>query len=78
MPVAAKAPSGRSLELWYIGDDKTPRAMGLVDKEPATMAMPADATPSGATLAVSVEPPGGSTTGGPTGPVVYSGQLIRE
>ena len=32
----------------------------------------------GATLAVSVEPPGGSPTGAPTGPVVYSGKLVSE
>ena len=32
----------------------------------------------GATLAVSVEPKGGSPTGAPTGPVVYSGRLVRE
>lgn len=77
LPVAAQAPPDRSLELWYIGDDKTPRAMGLVDKQPSTLAMPAGAQP-GATFAVSVEPPGGSKTGGPTGPVVYSGQLVKE
>jgi anti-sigma-K factor RskA len=28
-----------------------------------------------AALAVSVEPPGGSPTGAPTGPVVYAGKL---
>ena len=31
MPVAAEAPAGRSLELWYIGDDKAPKPMGLVE-----------------------------------------------
>lgn len=77
VPVSAETPPDRSLELWYIGDDKTPRAMGLLDKGPSTMAMP-DGTRAGATFAVSVEPPGGSTTGGPTGPVVYSGQLVKE
>ena len=77
VPVAAQTPPDRSLELWYIGDDKTPRAVGLLDKGPSTMAMP-DGTRAGATFAVSVEPPGGSTTGGPTGPVVYSGQLVKE
>lgn len=30
----------------------------------------------GAALAVSVEPPGGSPTGQPTGPVTYQGKLI--
>jgi anti-sigma-K factor RskA len=28
-------------------------------------------------LAVSVEPPGGSPTGAPTGPVVYTGRVER-
>ena len=78
MPVAAEAPAGRSLELWYIGDDKPPRPMGLVDKSPATMPIPTGAAGAGATFAISVEPPGGSTTGAPTGPVVYSGKLIKE
>ena len=78
MPVAAETPKGRSLELWYIGDDKPPRPMGLVDTSPATMAIPTGATGAGATFAISVEPPGGSTTGAPTGPVVYSGKLIKE
>jgi anti-sigma-K factor RskA len=32
---------------------------------------------SGATLAISVEPAGGSPTGSPTGPVVASGKLER-
>jgi hypothetical protein len=30
------------------------------------------------TLAVSLEPRGGSRTGGPTGPVVHSGRPIKE
>jgi anti-sigma-K factor RskA len=30
-----------------------------------------------ATYAVSVEPPGGSPSGAPTGPVVFSGKLIE-
>ena len=32
---------------------------------------------SGATVAISVEPPGGSPTGSPTGPVIASGALTR-
>ena len=31
----------------------------------------------GATIAISVEPPGGSPTGAPTGPVVASGALTK-
>lgn len=77
-PVAAEAPAGHSLELWYIGDDKRPRSMGLVDQAPSTLPVPRGANATAASFAVSVEPPGGSKTGGPTGPVVYSGQLIKE
>ena len=76
-PVAAAAPAGKSLELWYIGDNKPPRSMGVVDQRPSTLAVPQGAAGIGATFAVSVEPPGGSKTGGPTGPVVYSGELVK-
>jgi anti-sigma-K factor RskA len=40
--------------------------------------MPAGAESPAATFAISVEPLGGSKTGGPTGPVVYTGQLVKE
>ncbi len=77
-PVAAETPAGKSLELWYIGDGKAPRSMGLVDKVSQTLTIPRGAQDDAATFAVSVEPPGGSITGGPTGPVVYAGQLVKE
>jgi anti-sigma-K factor RskA len=77
-PVAAETPAGHSLELWYIGDDKTPRSMGLVDTETAQKALPTDARFEHATFAVTVEPEGGSKSAGPTGPVIYAGQLIKE
>ncbi len=77
-PVAAEVPAGKSLELWYIGAGKAPRSMGLVDGGPARVALPEGARVEKALFAVTVEPEGGSPTGGPTGPIVYSGQLIRE
>ncbi|HYP57890.1 MAG TPA: anti-sigma factor [Beijerinckia sp.] len=77
-PVAAEVPSGKSLELWYIGEGKAPKSMGLIDKDPLKMPVPGGATVDKATFAVTVEPQGGSPTGGPTGPIVYSGQLIQE
>jgi anti-sigma-K factor RskA len=40
------------------------------DKLPATLLRGGTAA-----LAVSLEPPGGSTTGVPTGPVLYTGRL---
>lgn len=77
-PVAAETPAGKSLELWYIGDGKAPRSMGLVENVSQTLTIPRGAQDDAATFAVSVEPRGGSTTGGPTGPVVYAGQLVKE
>ena len=77
-PVAAETPTGHSLELWYIGDDKAPRSMGLVDKAPSTLTIPQTSNATSASFAVSVEPLGGSKTSGPTGPVVYAGQLIKD
>jgi len=77
-PVATEVPPGRSLELWYIDQGKAPRSMGLVDKTPVEAALPRGAVIDKANFAVTVEPEGGSPTGGPTGEVVYSGQLIKE
>lgn len=78
-PIAAQAPEGHSLQLWYIGAGHSPRSMGLVTDAAARLDIPAGAQADGAaTFAVSVEPPGGSTTGGPTGAVLYSGQLVKE
>jgi anti-sigma-K factor RskA len=76
-PVGAETPSGKSLELWYIGSGASPKAIGLVGASATRIALPAETAASGL-IAVTVEPPGGSPNGAPTGPVVYSGTLIRE
>lgn len=77
-PVAAEVPEGHSLELWYIGQGETPKSMGLVDHTSKEVPLPVGANIEKANFAVSVEPEGGSPTGGPTGPIVYSGQLLKE
>lgn len=74
----AAAPASRSHELWVIPEDGKPRSMGLI--EPGTRKLevgPAMAAllNQGATLAVSLEPAGGSPTGSPTGAVIASGPL---
>ncbi|MCG6122474.1 MAG: anti-sigma factor [Microvirga sp.] len=77
--LAAEAPAENSLELWYIAGDEAPRSLGLVADGALPIATPAlFENAAGATLAVSVEPQGGSTTGAPTGPVIYSGQLVAD
>jgi anti-sigma-K factor RskA len=78
---APVAGAGKAAELWVIPADGVPRSMGLLNADRETP-MPVDPRnrpllAPGATLAVSIEPPGGSPTGEPTGPVVVSGILAR-
>ena len=78
--VSAETPANKVLQLWYIAGGQAPRSVGLLDRPETRAALPASRTDqlAGATFAVSVEPVGGSTTGAPTGPVVYSGKLFRD
>lgn len=71
--------AGRSLELWAIPADGVPVSLGII---PANGQGRVDLTDGqrrllslNATLAISLEPKGGSTTGKPTGTVLYTGQL---
>ena len=71
---------GRVLELWSVPPQGAPRSLGLISADGTTVLsrdkLPATLLQGGTqALAVSVEPPGGSTTGAPTGPVVYAGRL---
>jgi anti-sigma-K factor RskA len=65
------APQGQVQELWLIAPDAAPVSLGLLTD--AALSVPYPELPAGWTLAVSVEPAGGSPTGGPTGPVVAAG-----
>lgn len=67
-----------SLELWIIGDDGTPRSLGLMPASGrASMPIPADLQmPAKPVLALSLEPSGGSPTGLPTGPVLTTSRLV--
>lgn len=74
---ATAPPNGRAFELWAIAPGaKTPQPLGVIPREGVfrLKTLPA-AVRQGATLAISVEPPGGSPTGQPTGPVVFVGAL---
>jgi anti-sigma-K factor RskA len=77
VPVSVEIPAGRSLELWFIGAGEKPKSMGLIKPQMERVALPGGAEIEKASLAVSLEPEGGSPKGEPTGPVVYSGQLIK-
>ena len=79
--LASEVPTGRSLELWSVAGSTPPRSLGVLPREGmARMPMPVGghSLADGVTLAVSVEPPAGSPTGAPTGPVVYSGKLVPD
>lgn len=71
--------AGRAPELWLIPAGQKPIAVGMIGGgAPTTLildpALLAKLGPSAA-LAVSVEPPGGSPTGQPTGPVIATGSI---
>lgn len=76
----AAIPSQRVAELWLIGaDGAAPVSIGLLARNaPSRVVVPAalrSLLRAGTTIAVSVEPTGGSTTGSPTGPVIAAGPL---
>jgi anti-sigma-K factor RskA len=72
-PVALRA--DRSLELWAVPASGKPASLGLVAATGLT-ARARRAVPAGTkTLAVTIEPLGGSPTGQPTGPIVFAGDL---
>ncbi len=77
-PVAVK--SDRTLELWWAPAVGKPTSLGLIRADGTTVLsrgqLPGGLQGSGIDhMAVSVEPPGGSPTGQPTGPVVFYGKL---
>jgi len=72
----------KSLELWALPPGQAPRSLGLVASEAKQMlklVAVADQSLGGVpALAVSLEPPGGSRTGAPTGPVLYAGPCVKS
>ena len=65
----------RALELWAAAGTGAPRSLGLISASGASVVRKAVLPPGTDHLAVSLEPPGGSPTGAPTGPVLYVGKL---
>jgi len=71
--------AGRAPELWLIPKGRKPIAVGMISTAAPvaiqlTGALVAQLGPT-AVLAVSAEPPGGSATGQPTGPVIATGTI---
>lgn len=67
------APEGQVQEVWIIAPDAAPVSLGLLAE--ASLTVPYPDAPQGWTLAVSLEPAGGSPTGAPTGPVLAAGVI---
>jgi anti-sigma-K factor RskA len=74
---AAAPPDDRSFELWAIAPGATqPRSLGVIPSDgKLKLSPPPPDLREGATLAISVEPVGGSPTKQPTGPVVFVGPV---
>jgi len=72
---------GKVFELWALPQGGTPKSLGVIPGGGVVrvpLSAPADEMLMNIpTLAVSVEPVGGSPTGQPTGPVLYSGAIER-
>ena len=65
----------RSLELWAVPSSGAPRSLGVISAQGTTVVKKGQVLVDTAALAVTLEPPGGSPTGAPTGPILYSGKL---
>jgi len=78
---AAPVDPGKVLELWMLPQGQPPRSLGVLpagELVRVPLAAPSDAALANIpALAVSLEPTGGSPTGLPTGPVLYSGRIER-
>jgi len=79
--VSAPPQPGKSYQLWLISNKfSSPRSLGVIGTEEYNRPQLAAYDPlilNSATYAVSLEPEGGSPTGVPTGPMLYSGKLIQ-
>jgi len=81
--VSATPEAGRSYELWLISSRfPAPRSLGIVGNDEFTQrALSGNYdvdTLRGATYAVSLEPAGGSPSGVPTGPVLFTGKAVES
>lgn len=72
----AELSAQNSLQLWLIPSGQAPVSLGQVNSQSPTQITVKNQTISAeATIAISLEPKGGSPTDKPTGPVLYSGKI---
>jgi anti-sigma-K factor RskA len=80
--VGAQPPANRAYELWIIHDTLgPPRSLGVIGDTPFTQSPGLSAYDpaiiNAANYVVTLEAQGGSPTGGPQGPAVFSGRLVQ-
>ncbi len=77
----APVPPGKSLELWMLPEGAAPRSLGVIPASGTGRvvlpALPDVALANVPALAVSLEQAGGSPTGAPQGPVLYTGRVEK-
>lgn len=81
--VAAPAEAGKSYQLWLLSKNLgAPRSLGLIENNDFTSRELSGNydlnTLRTANFAVSLEPSGGSPTGAPTGPVLFTGRAVES
>ena len=67
--------AARALELWAVPATGAPRSLGLVSANSGATIQRAGLLRNTAAFAVSLEPPGGSPSGAPTGPILSVGKV---
>lgn len=73
------APNDRSFELWVIPPGSQPRSLGVIPADGRLeLGMIPTALRDGGVLAITIEPKGGSPSGLPTGPAVFTGELVSS
>lgn len=79
--VSVAATPGRSVELWTLApDEKRPRSLGLVAAG-QPLRLPASAVGAvqpNQLFEMTLEPEGGSPTGGPTGAILFIGRIVSS
>lgn len=80
--VSATAQAGHSYQLWVLAAPGKPRALGVVgDAEYTQRPLPSDLNVDAmrkARYEISFEPTGGSKSGAPTGPILFTGTLLES
>jgi anti-sigma-K factor RskA len=75
--------SAKTYQVWMVSDKMPkPKSLGMVNKPGEMQMMPMQSRSEmdllmNASFAVSVEPMGGSPTGAPSGPVMFTGKLVQ-